>query len=426
MNSSPHTSFATTARLLRAVVAFIGLALAPLVFAQGIVTSGITGTVRDTGGKAIAGASVTATHTPTGTAYTATTADNGRYNFRGLIAGGPYTVAVTGAAIKPAERTELTTQLGTDLEVNFSIPASTSDVVMLEKFNVKGESNELDASATGAGSLLNAARLASKPTAQRSFADVISASPFVTLRSMSSANDREEAHITALGQNNRYNSILIDGARINDQFGLNGTGLASFFNPLSLETLEQISVQVSPYDARESGFTGASINAVTKSGTNTFHGSLYYLISQDRLLGFRGQGPDVAPGPTQGIVPKLKRTTEGGSLSGPIIKNKLFFFVNYEKVNRVTAPAQAGFPPPRSFRPSIPVSPPSIPPAARLPRGARWVATPPTRPRKRRSSPRSTGTSSPASASPSATTRPRAPYPSSAATPSRPSPASPA
>ena len=341
MTTSHRSPRAVTARYLRAVIAIVCFALAPLAFAQGIVTAGITGTVRDTAGKAVAGVAVTATHTPTGTTYTATTGDTGRYNFRGLIAGGPYTVAISGAAVKPAARTDLTTQLGSELEVNFA--ASAGDVVTLEKLTVKGEANELDASATGAGSLLNQARLAAKPTTQRSFADVISASPFVTLRSMSSANDREESHITALGQNNRYNSILIDGARINDQFGLNGTGLASFFNPLSLDTIEQLSVQVSPYDARESGFTGASVNAVTKSGTNKFHGSVYYLLSQDKLLGFRGQGPDVAPGPTNGVVPKLKRTTEGATFGGPIIQNKLFFFLNYEKFNRVTAPAQAGF-----------------------------------------------------------------------------------
>jgi hypothetical protein len=337
------TTTIPTWRALRLVVALIGLALAPLAWAQGIVTSGLTGTIRDTGGKPVAGASVTATHVPTGTTYTATSSDTGRYNFRGLIAGGPYTVAVSGASIKPVERTELSTQLGADTEVNFSVAAGTGDIVALEKFMVKGETNELDSSATGAGSLLNSARLAAKPTTQRSFADVISASPFVSLRSMSSANDREEAHITALGQNNRYNSILIDGARINDQFGLNGTGLASFFNPLSIDTIDQLSVQVSPYDARESGFTGASINAVTKSGTNTFHGSAYYLLSKDHLLGLRGQGPDVAPGPTQGTVPKLKRTTWGATLGGPIIQNKLFFFLNYEKFERITAPAQAGF-----------------------------------------------------------------------------------
>ncbi len=332
-------------RIFRMAFSLLGLALAQFAFAQGVVTAGITGVVKDTGGTPVAGAAVTATHTPTGTTYTASTNETGRYNFRGLIVGGPYTVAVSGSSIKAAERTELTTELGTDIDVNFAVTPAAGSIVTMDKFTVKGDSNDLDSAAAGAGSVLTSAKLAGKPTTQRSFADVISASPFVTLRSLSSANDREEAHITALGQNNRYNSILIDGARINDQFGLNGTGLASFFNPLSLDTIEQLSVQVSPYDARESGFTGASVNAVTKSGTNTFHGSAYYLISKDHLAGWRGQGPDIAPGPTLGSVPKLKRTTEGFTLGGPIWPNKVFFFVNYEKFERVTAPAQAGFTP---------------------------------------------------------------------------------
>ncbi len=239
-------------------------------------------------GKAVVGATITAVHAPTGTSYTAVTTDAGRYNFRGLIAGGPYTVSVAASGFKPVERNDVMTQLGQNAAVDFAVEATT--VVVMEKFTVKGETGELNANATGAGSLLDTMRLSTKPTTQRSLADLVSASSFVTLSSLSSANDREEAHIVALGQNNRYNSVLIDGSRINDQFGLNGTGLASFFNPLSIDIIDQLSIEVSPYDTRQSGFTGASVNAVTKSGTNTFHGSVYYDISKDKILGFRGQG----------------------------------------------------------------------------------------------------------------------------------------
>src|SRR5476651_685406 len=332
-----------TARILRAVVLFIGLVLAPFALAQGVVTSGLTGIVRDNGGKAIAGAAVTAVHTPTGTSYNATTSDTGRYNFRGMIAGGPYTVSVNATGFKPVERPDLMTQLGQDFAADFSLEPSS--VVVMEKFTVKGETGELNANAAGAGSLLDSLRLSTKPTTQRSLADLVSASSFVTLTSLSSANDREEAHIVALGQNNRYNSILIDGSRINDQFGLNGTGLASFFNPLSIDIIDQLAIEVSPYDTKQSGFTGAAVNAVTKSGTNTFHGSLYYDISKDSLFGFRGQGPDVAPGVTQGVVPILKRETQGFTFGGPIIKNTLFFFLNYEKFTRIAPALQAGLNP---------------------------------------------------------------------------------
>ncbi len=343
MNPPTHIPFDPTAPMLRAVVLFIGFAFAPFALAQGVVTAGLTGIVRDNGGKLIAGAAVTAVHTPTGTSYDAKTTEAGRYNFRGLIAGGPYTVSIAASGFKPVERTDLMTQLGQDLAVDFAL--ENSSVVVMEKFTVSGQPGELNGNATGAGSLLDSMRLASKPTTQRSLADLVSASSFVTLASLSSANDREEAHIVALGQNNRYNSVLIDGSPINDQFGLNGTGLASFFNPLSIDVIDQLAIDVSPYDTRQSGFTGAAVNAVTKSGTNTFHGSLYYDISKDKILGFRGQGGDVAVGPTQGIVPALKRETKGFTFGGPILKNKLFFFVNYEKFIRVAPALTSGLNP---------------------------------------------------------------------------------
>ena len=305
-----------------------------------VVTSGMTGVVRDPSGKALAGATVTAVHVPTGTTYRGITNESGRYNFRGMVVGGPYTVSGSAGGYRAAERKDVETQLGSDIDVSFGLQAT--DVVTLEKFVVAAAPNELDSSAVGAGNVFDSARLAAKPTTQRSLADLISASTFVTLRSLS--GDREEAQITALGQNNRYNSIQIDGSRINDQFGLNGTGLASFYNPLSLDTLEQLSVQVSPYDVRQAGFTGASINAVTKRGTNQFRGSAYYYFSGDHFGSLQLQGEDVATRATSGVkfVPKLERITKGGTLGGPILKDRLFFFVNYEKFIRTAPPSTTG------------------------------------------------------------------------------------
>ena len=160
------------------------------------------------------------------------------FNFRGLPPGGPYTVSARADGYNGGTQSDLTTQLGNDIAVNLTLQ---SDVLQLEKFVVTTSRNDLDANASGAGSVLTSERLANKPTSERSFADMISANPLVTLRS--TFGDREESQITAVGQNNRFNSILIDGSRINDVFGLNGTGLASFFNPLSLEWIEQMSVR---------------------------------------------------------------------------------------------------------------------------------------------------------------------------------------
>jgi len=331
----PQSCLQTAARLFTAAFLFITLALAPAAFAQGVVSSGLTGTVKDTGGKTVAGATVTATHTPTGTTYTATTTDAGRYNFRGMIVGGPYTVAVSGAGYKPLERTEITTSLGQDIDLNFVVEAAS--VVVMEKFTVKEATLALDSNATGAASLLTRDRLLLQPTAQRSFADMARTNSMVTLRNV--FGDRQEGMLAAVGQNNRFNSVMLDGARINDQFGLNASGLQSFFNPLSLETVEQFSIAVSPYDIRQSGFTGAAVNAVTRSGTNTFRGSLYGYYTDQHYA-----GKDLVGG-TAGTEPLDKRKTWGATLGGPIWKNHVFFFVNYEKFHREQVPPVPGLVP---------------------------------------------------------------------------------
>lgn len=326
----------------RVACLFLGLALAPFAFAQ-VVTAGLTGFVRGNSGQTVPGAAVTAVHIPTGTTYTAVTNASGRYSLRSLIPGGPYTVTVKSEGFKASELSDVQAELGAETEAPITLQAS-SDVVSLDKYVVQAEANQLDSSAIGPASVLTLAGIEAKSTSQRSFADLFSVSPVITLRALS--GDREEAQITALGQNNRYNSIMIDGNRINDVFGLNGTGLASFFNPLSLDALEQISIKLAPYDAYYSGFTGAALNAVTKSGTNKFKGSAYYIFSGDHLAGLQTQGPDARALVTAGtkFVPRLERTTKGLTFGGPLWKDHVFFFLNWEKFSRLGSPNSAGLP----------------------------------------------------------------------------------
>ena len=335
-----HRSFLKS--LVIAVVTALTVALSPSALAQ-LVTAGLTGTVRTTDGKALSGVTVTAVHVPTNAKFTATTNTAGRFNFRGIPVGGPYSLTAK-TDFGDAAANDVVAELGNDAEVTLK---ATTDVIQLEKFVATGSRNELDSTASGAGTTLNSDRLAGKPSAERSFADMISATPMVTLNSLSSANDREEAHITAVGQNNRFNSIMIDGSRTNDVFGLNGTGIAAFFNPLSVDTIEQLSVQISPYDVTLSNFTGATINAVTKSGTNQFHGSAYMYFRGDHWLGQALQGPNAKELTLTGtkITPKLQRTTWGGTFSGPIIKDRLFFFLNYEKYESISAGRDLRFTP---------------------------------------------------------------------------------
>ncbi len=321
--------------LARALAVCVALVLAPFAFAQGVVSSGLTGIVRDSGGKPVASATVSAVHTPTGTSYSATTSDGGRYNFRGLVVGGPYTVSVTASGFKGVERNDVMTALGQDVDLPFVIEASS--VVVMEKFVVKDQALALDSGATGAASLLDRDRLLLQPSAQRSFADLARTNAMVTLRAV--FGDRQEGMIAAVGTNNRFNSVMLDGARINDSFGLNASGLQSFFNPLSIETVEQFSISVSPFDVRQSGFTGAAINAVTRSGTNTFHGSLYGFYSDQKYA-----SRDLVGG-LAGKRPFDERRTWGASLGGPIWKNHIFFFANYEKFHREQVAPTAGFTP---------------------------------------------------------------------------------
>lgn len=321
-----------------AVLAAVAVALSPTTFAQ-IVSSAMTGTVRTIDGKPVSGASVTVVHTPTNSTTTVVTNDAGRFSLRGLPVGGPFTVSAASDGYKTDTINDVATQLANDINLDLTLKL---EVLQLEKFVTTGTRTNLDSNATGAGTVLGSTRLEGKPTAQRSLADLISASPLVTLRA--TVGDREESQLSAVGQNNRYNSILIDGARINDQFGLNMTGLASFFNPLSIDTLEQLSVQVSPYDVRQAGFTGATINAVTKSGTNKLKGSAYYIWGGDELYGLQMQGEDIGTRLSTGAknVPKMDRTTYGLTLGGPLWKDRLFFFVNYEKFERISAPGAPG------------------------------------------------------------------------------------
>jgi len=328
-------------KLLLASAAALLVLLSPTAFGQ-IVSSGLTGVVTGTDGEPVAGANVTVVHTPTNATYNTVTRSDGRYQLRGLPVGGPYRVMAEASGYDATTVDGVQTRLAELADANIRLR---SDVVVMAEYVATGSRTDLDISATGTGSVITAEMLEAKPTSERSLADMISANPLVTLRS--TFGDREESQITAVGQNNRYNSVQIDGARINDQFGLNATGLASFFNPLSLDTIEQLSVQISPYDVRQSGFTGASINAVTKSGTNEFKGSLYYYFRGDEWLGVQLQGVNGRDLATTGIrvIPRLERRTLGATFGGPIIKDKLFFFLSYEDFESVSTGRDPRFTP---------------------------------------------------------------------------------
>jgi hypothetical protein len=310
----------------------LALGLAVLPARAQVVASGMTGTVITSGGKPVAGAMVTAVHTPTNTRFTAVSGANGRFAFTGMPVGGPYTVSATanGYTIQPLEGIETSLGEATDVAL-----VSREDIVTLEKFVASASRTGLDANATGASTVLTNRRINTQPSVARSFTDLIKTNPFVSVRGY--------PQVQALGMNSRYNSITLDGAKINDSFGLSASGLFSAFNPFSLDAIEQFSVSLTPYDVTQSGFAGAAVNAVSKSGTNEVHGSAYFLFTDKNW-----QGPDEFGANIHKRTP-LKERTYGYTLGGPIIKDRLFFFLNWEKFIQDSAPTLAGFIPDPAF-----------------------------------------------------------------------------
>ena len=313
-------------RLLGACIV-AGLALAASAFGQGITSSAVSGFVTTRQGTPVAGATVVAAHEPTGTMATTTTRANGQYDLSGLRPGGPYTVTFSAAGLQTDTRKDVYLELGDSLPLNVVLG---TEVVRLSAFTVTGERDvTFGAGKIGLGTSLGEQEIGNVATVRRDVQDLASLDSRLFLGSLD-----QGGQLSAQGQNFRFNSFLIDGVQAVDTFGLNSNGFSSLRSPVPLDAIQTLSVELSPYDVRRAGFTGALLNAVTKSGTNQFRGSVYYeYTDQDS----RAENP----------VTKLKETfrerTYGFTFGGPIVKDKLFFFLNYDDFERVSAPPQANF-----------------------------------------------------------------------------------
>lgn len=297
------------ATLLKAFCAMVIVALvATTSFAQ-VTSSSMSGTVTDVNGQALIGANVVAIHTPSGTMYGTSTDLDGGYRIPGMRIGGPYkvTVSYTGYAEQTVENIFL--NLGTAGNQNFKLA---EEAIALEEAVVTSQRNDIFSSdRTGAATTIDSKTLNTLPTISRSINDFTRLTP--------------QANGTSFGgQDNRLNNITVDGSLFNNSFGLAGQpGGRTGVSPISLDAIEEVQVNLAPYDVRQANFTGAGINAVTRSGTNQFQGSVYYFLQNQDLVGDRAQGRDV-------IVSDFKAPNIGARLGGPIIKNKLFFFVSGE------------------------------------------------------------------------------------------------
>lgn len=305
----------TRTLLLKAIAVFWCTWIATTIQAQ-VTTATLTGKIIDDKGQGLPGANVIAIHLPSGTRYGTASQVDGRYTIPGMRVGGPYKVTVTFVGYKEESREDIFLNLGTAAEVNFAMKEAN---VELSEIVVSASRNDIfSPNRTGAATNISKDQINSLPTLNRSINDFTRLTP-------------QASGTSFAGQDNRFNNITIDGSLFNNSFGLAGqpggrTGQA----PISLDAIEEIQVNLAPYDVRQAGFVGAGINAVTRSGTNEFSGSIFYNIRNKNFVGKKAKGQTVEVG-------DFNVFQSGFRLGGPIIKNKLFFFLNGE-IERQTEP----------------------------------------------------------------------------------------
>lgn len=301
---------------MRSFLVLVMLFIAVTMSAQ-VTTATMSGkvTAQD---EPIIGATVVAVHEPSGTRYGTVTNVSGQFNLQGMRTGGPYKVEISYVGYQTAIYKGINLSLGENYVLNVSLKESSE---LLDEIVVTAskESN-MKSDRAGAVTNLTSAKIASIPTVSRSMNDIMRLSP----QSNTTSNG-----FAAGGGNYRQSFVTVDGASFNNAFGI-GSNLPAGGAPISLDALEQLSVSITPYDVRQSGFTGAAINAVTKSGTNELTGSAYTFLTNNNLIGDR-----VGDGSIE--LEKSHQYTYGATLGGAIVKNKLFFFVNGEYEDDLTA-----------------------------------------------------------------------------------------
>ncbi len=324
----------TTSRLLCFVM--ISIVSTVGVLAQGVTTGSLGGRVqRKDNGKTIplSGATVKAVHVPTGATYGAIVRSNGAYTIKGMRTGGPYTVTASFIGYQSQSHTGITIRLGETSTTDFVLEESsttTQDVVVKAT-----QDPAFDRSKTGSGTVVTDQMIQAAPTINRSISDVARLNPYANQVQTAGSDGLQGVSIG--GVNSRFNNFQVDGAVANDLFALSTAGTAggqANANPISLDAIEELKVNVSPYDIRQSGFTGGLINAVTRGGTNTWTGSAFmYGRNQD----FVGASPDANRRPFD----EFSDLQLGGRIGGPILENKVLFHLTAETRQRRT-PIEVG------------------------------------------------------------------------------------
>lgn len=301
--------------MLKRILTLLVLALLTGQYLTAQVTaSSITGTAKMNNGEPLIGATVVATHVPSGTTYTTITTKDGVFTLPNLRVGGPYSVKITFSGLSPFTLEGFNLELGQPYNINAVLSQNNQT---LETVVVSGTSRRAGLDKTGASTNINSRQLSTLPTISRSITDFTRITP------------QSNGGTGFAGRDPRYNNIQIDGANLNNNFGLSNDPLpGGGSNPISLDAIDQISVNIAPFDVRQGNFTGAGISAVTRSGDNTFKGSAYGYYRDQSFNGTHVGSTKLPP------LTKTSNKIYGARIGGPIIQNKLFFFVNAELENR--------------------------------------------------------------------------------------------
>src|SRR5512141_1378687 len=298
-------------RRLLPLAACVAALLLPAAHAPGQETTGaLTGTVVAKADKsALPGVTVEAVHLPTGTRFAGVTTATGRFTILNVRVGGPYTVTVKLAGFKSESEKDVVVALGEKRDLEFEM--------RMESVTVTAEAEPLiSPNRMGSTQSVSQDEIKALPTIRRQFQDFARTSPYVNV----AASDPTQTNISVGGKNNRYNTIQIDGAVNNDLFGLSATGTPggqTDTQPISLDTIQELQVAVSPYDIKQGGFTGGAINAITRSGTNEFHGSVYGSTRNQKYIG--SEVPQAYGDAVDKPIATFKSDQYGARVGGPIL-----------------------------------------------------------------------------------------------------------
>lgn len=310
-SNSKGTSFLTLLRACGATLALLALSVAG--YAQE-TTSGVRGTISGPDGTPAEGATVTIVDQRTGSSRSTVTSNNGQFTVSGLRVGGPYSISIQSSEYAPQSVTDVYLGLGDTFTFDLSLGEAAVEEIVVTASALRTAQVALGPSAT-----FTLADLEDAPAINRNINDVIAIDPRIYVDE--AFNDA----VQCAGANARFNSLTVDGVRLNDNFGLNSNGYPTERMPFPYDAIEQVSVELAPFDVQYGGFTACNINAVTKSGENEFHGSVFYDYTDDSLSGDKLEGDSLTLG-------SFEEKRYGLTFGGPILQDKLFFFAAYEKL----------------------------------------------------------------------------------------------